>query len=52
MSLLKKIQDKYGVIHEIGDNRVDSFETELTGAEHNVPYSPAVLKKTKAKGAI
>ena len=48
MSLLKKIQDKYGVIHEIGDNRVDSFETELTGAEHNVPYSPAVLKKTNA----
>ena len=48
MSLLKKIQDKNGVIHEIGDNRVDSFETELTGAEHNVPYSPAVLKKTNA----
>ena len=48
MSLLKKIQDKNGVIHEIGDNRVDAFETELTGAEHNVPYSPAVLKKTNA----
>lgn len=48
MSLLKKIQDKYGVIHEIGDNRVDSFETELTGAEHNVPYSSAVLNKTNA----
>ena len=48
MSLLKKIQDKYGVIHEIGDSRVDAFETELSGAEHNVPYSPAVLAKTNA----
>ena len=48
MSLLKKIQDKYGVIHEIGDSRVDAFETELTGGEHNVPYSPAVLSKTNA----
>ena len=48
MSLLKKIQDKYGVIHEIGDSRVDAFETELTGGEHNVPYSPAVLTKTNA----
>lgn len=48
MSLLKKIKDKNGVIHEIGDNRVDSFETELTGAEHNVPYSSAVLNKTNA----
>lgn len=48
MSLLKKIQDKNGVIHEIGDSRVDSFETELTGTEHNVPYSPAVLNKTNA----
>ena len=48
MSLLKKIQDKYGVIHKIGDSRVDAFETELTGGEHNVPYSPAVLSKTNA----
>ena len=48
MSLLKKIQDKYGVIHEIVDSRVDAFETELTGGEHNVPYSPAVLTKTNA----
>ena len=48
MSLLKKIQDKYRVIHEIGDSRVDAFETELTGGEHNVPYSPAVLSKTNA----
>ena len=48
MSLLKKVQDKYGVIHEIGDSRVDAFETELSGAEHNVPYSPAVLAKTNA----
>ena len=48
MSLLKKIQDKYGVIHEIGDSRVDAFETELTGGEHNVPYSSAVLSKTNA----
>ena len=48
MSLLKKIQDKYGVIHEIGDSRVDAFETELSGAKHNVPYSPAVLAKTNA----
>ena len=48
MSLLKKIQDKYGVIHEIGDSRVDAFEAELSGAEHNVPYSPAVLAKTNA----
>ena len=48
MSLLKKIQDKHGVIHEIGDSRVDAFETELTGGEHNVPYSPAVLSKTNA----
>ena len=48
MSLLKKIQDKYKVIHEIGDSRVDAFETELTGGEHNVPYSPAVLSKTNA----
>ena len=48
MSLLKKIQDKHGVIHELGDNRVNSFETELTGGEHNVPYSPAVLTKTNA----
>ena len=48
MSLLKKIQDKHGVIHELGDNRVNSFETELTGAERNVPYSSAVLNKTNA----
>ena len=48
MSLLKKIQDKHKVIHEIGDSRVDAFETELTGGEHNVPYSPAVLSKTNA----
>ena len=48
MSLLKKVQDKYGAIHEIGDSRVDAFETELTGGEHNVPYSPAVLSKTNA----
>ena len=48
MSLLKKVQDKYGVIHEIGDSRVDAFETELTGGEHNVPYSPAILSKTNA----
>ena len=48
MSLLKKIQDKNKVIHEIGDSRVDAFETELTGGEHNVPYSPAVLSKTNA----
>ena len=48
MSLLKKILDKHGVIHELGDNRVNSFETELTGAERNVPYSSAVLNKTNA----
>ena len=32
----------------MGDSRVDAFETELSGAEHNVPYSPAVLAKTNA----
>lgn len=48
MSLLKKIKDKTGTIHDLGDSRVDSFETELSGAEHNVPYSPAVLNKTNA----
>lgn len=48
MSILKKIKDKTGTIHGLGDSRVDAFETELSGAEHNVPYSPAVLAKTNA----
>ena len=48
MSILKKIKDKTGAIHDLGDSRVDAFETELSGAEHNVPYSPAVLAKTNA----
>ena len=48
MSILKKIKDKTGTIHNLGDSRVDAFETELSGAEHNVPYSPAVLAKTNA----
>lgn len=48
MSILKKIKDKTGTIHDLGDSRVDDFETELSGAEHNVPYSPAVLAKTNA----
>ena len=48
MSILKKIKDKTGTIHDLGDSRVDSFETELSGAAHNVPYSPAVLAKTNA----
>lgn len=32
----------------MGDSRVNAFETELSGAEHNVPYSSAVLAKTNA----
>ena len=48
MSILKKIKDKTGTIHDLGDSRVNAFETELSGAEHNVPYSPAVLAKTNA----
>ena len=48
MSILKKIKDKTGTIHDLGDSRVDAFETELSGAEHNVPYSTAVLAKTNA----
>ena len=48
MSILKKIKDKTGAIHDLGDSRVDAFEAELSGAEHNVPYSPAVLAKTNA----
>ena len=48
MSILKKIKDKTGTIHDLGDSRVDAFETELSGSEHNVPYSPAVLAKTNA----
>lgn len=48
MSILKKIKDKTGTIHDLGDSRVDAFETELSGAERNVPYSPAVLAKTNA----
>ena len=48
MSILKKIKDKTGTIHDLGDSRVDAFETELSGAAHNVPYSPAVLAKTNA----
>ena len=48
MSILKKIKDKTGTIHDLGDSRVDAFETELSGAEHNVPYSSAVLAKTNA----
>lgn len=48
MALLKKLKDKTGTIHDLGDSRVDAFETELSGAEHNVPYSPAVLAKTNA----
>ena len=48
MSILKKIKDKTGTIHDLGDSRVDAFDTELSGAEHNVPYSPAVLAKTNA----
>ena len=52
MSILKKIKDKTGTIHDLGDSRVDAFETELSGAAHNVPYSPAVLAKTNAIEAI
>ncbi len=48
MSILKKIKDKTGTIHDLGDSRVNAFETELSGTEHNVPYSPAVLAKTNA----
>lgn len=48
MSILKKIKDKTGTIHDLGDSRVNAFETELSGAAHNVPYSPAVLAKTNA----
>lgn len=48
MALTKKVKDKLGVIHELADNRIDALETELSGAEHNVPYSPAVLAKTNA----
>lgn len=48
MSILKKIKDKTGTIHDLGDSRVNAFEAELSGAEHNVPYSPAVLAKTNA----
>lgn len=48
MSILKKIKDKTGTIHDLGDSRVDAFESELSGAEHHVPYSPAVLAKTNA----
>ena len=48
MSILKKIKDKTGTIHDLGDSRVDAFESELSGASHNVPYSPAVLAKTNA----
>lgn len=48
MGILKKIRDKTGTVHDIGDSRVDAYETELSGAEHNVPYSPAVLAKTNA----
>lgn len=48
MGILKKVRDKTGTIHELGDSRVDAFETELSGAEHNVPYSPAVLGKANA----
>lgn len=48
MGILKKIRDKTGTIHDIGDSRVDAFETELSGAARNVPYSPAVLGKANA----
>ena len=48
MGILKKVRDKTGTVHELGDSRVDAFETELSGAEHNVPYSPAVLGKANA----
>lgn len=48
MGMLKKIRDKTGTVHDLGDSRVDAFESELSGAEHNVPYSPAVLGKANA----
>lgn len=48
MALLKKLKDKTGTIHDLGDSRIDALETELSGAAHNVPYSPAVLAKTNA----
>ena len=48
MALLKKLKDKTGTVHDLGDSRIDALETELSGAEHNVPYSPAVLAKTNA----
>ena len=48
MSLLRKIRDKTGTLHDLGDSRVDAFETELSGAERHVPYSPAVLGKANA----
>lgn len=48
MGILKKIRDKTGTVHDLGDSRVDAFETELSGAARNVPYSPAVLGKANA----
>ena len=48
MGILKKIRDKTGTVHDLGDSRVDAFETELSGAKNNVPYSPAVLGKANA----
>lgn len=48
MGILKKIRDKTGTVHDLGDSRVDAFETELSGAARNVPYSPAVLSKANA----
>lgn len=48
MALLKKLKDKTGTVHDLGDSRIDALETELSGAAHNVPYSPAVLAKTNA----
>lgn len=48
MALLKKLKDTTGTVHDLGDSRIDALETELSGAEHNVPYSPAVLAKTNA----
>lgn len=49
MGILKKVRDnKTGTVHDLGDSRVDAFETELSGAAHNVPYSPAVLGKANA----
>ena len=42
MAKIKRLKDKSGVMHTLGDADVSAYESTLSGAATNVPYSTAV----------